>query len=277
MARKAQLHDIRPGRTLWMRDHRAWLPVVIEDVYWGSKGPKITYQRPDGTQGKQALTAFYGLPPAGASPSHGWTPRPDTEIPSPATLPPNRVAVEARDGQSLSPCTRDKARALVGLGLALWIEPSCLRLTYDVWAGSAMSRRIIGRDHGICTYCGQPATSVDHLLARSQGGLTQPDNLVAACHHCNQARGDRFLEIWLTRYPAAADHPVIAAYLAAGGTPTHCARMESLFADGIPDPRLCADSNDARQWIKRYRQHYPNEWARWMQSAPDVSTSRKNP
>lgn len=266
MTRKAQREDIKPGRRLWLRDHNTWLSVVVVDVYWGGHGPKVAYRRADGTRGKQTIAAFYQCP-AGASPDHALAPRPDSELPSSAPLPPGRVAVETRDGRPLSPCTRDKARALVGLGLALWIEPAYrIRLTYDLWAGSRMSRRVIQRDHGMCTYCGQPATSVDHLLARSQGGLTQPDNLVAACHRCNQARGDRPLEMWLTRHPAAAVHPVIATYLTDGGTPTHRARVEALFADGIPDPNLCADSNDARQWIKRYRQHHPDEWARWMQN-----------
>lgn len=31
----------------------------------------------------------------------------------------------------------------------------------------------------------------DHVIPRSRGGLTIPDNLVWACKRCNEAKGDR--------------------------------------------------------------------------------------
>ena len=46
-----------------------------------------------------------------------------------------------------------------------------------------------------CTYCGQPANSVDHLVPRSVDSSTQAhslDNLVASCVSCNSSKGNRF-------------------------------------------------------------------------------------
>ena len=193
---------------------------------------------------------------------------------SPALPTDDRVAVEAHDGQALSPCAREKARALVGLGLATWVEPEArLRLSYDVWAGKQMSRRIIRRDQGRCVYCGQRATSMDHLLGRARGGLTQPENLVAACTTCNTARDDQPLEEWLVAHPGAAIHPVIAAYLSSGGTPAHQARMAAIFAQGVPEASLCTSADDVNRWLKLYQQQNPGGWARLIrgQALPGVS------
>ena len=112
---------------------------------------------------------------------------------------------------------------------------------------------------------------MDHLLGRARGGLTQPENLVAACTACNTVRDDRPLEAWLVEHPAAAVHPVIAAYLASGGTAAHQARMDAIFAQGVPDPALCADANDVNQWLKLYRQQNPTGWARLIRgpASPD--------
>jgi 5-methylcytosine-specific restriction endonuclease McrA len=56
------------------------------------------------------------------------------------------------------------------MGFAMWVEPEIrLRLSYDVWAGKQMSQCIIRRDQGRCASCGQPATSMDHLLGHGFG------------------------------------------------------------------------------------------------------------
>lgn len=49
------------------------------------------------------------------------------------------------------------------------------------------------RDKYTCQYCGavMPARlEVDHIIPKSRGGSTTPDNLVSACHDCNHAKGD---------------------------------------------------------------------------------------
>jgi 5-methylcytosine-specific restriction endonuclease McrA len=49
---------------------------------------------------------------------------------------------------------------------------------------------ILRRDRFRCHWCGGRATTVDHLLARAEGGPRyDPANLVAACQPCNSKRG----------------------------------------------------------------------------------------
>jgi 5-methylcytosine-specific restriction endonuclease McrA len=59
----------------------------------------------------------------------------------------------------------------------------------------AISRRILRRDHFVCQLhlpgCDVIATTVDHVIARANGGLTTEANLVAACTHCTRPQGAR--------------------------------------------------------------------------------------
>jgi 5-methylcytosine-specific restriction endonuclease McrA len=59
-------------------------------------------------------------------------------------------------------------------------------------AGLAWSRAgVFARDDCRCGYCGQTATTIDHVLPRSRGGRNTWLNTVAACGGCNQRKGDR--------------------------------------------------------------------------------------
>lgn len=57
-----------------------------------------------------------------------------------------------------------------------------------------MRNLALQRDNYVCVYCGQNADTVDHLVARSKGGLDNIDNLVAACSRCNTLRGTSCVE-----------------------------------------------------------------------------------
>lgn len=55
-----------------------------------------------------------------------------------------------------------------------------------------------------CEYCGdglrKNEVTVDHVIPQSHGGSDDPDNLVAACRHCNSQKGDKDdadYEYWL--------------------------------------------------------------------------------
>ncbi|TQS44421.1 HNH endonuclease [Cryptosporangium phraense] len=50
---------------------------------------------------------------------------------------------------------------------------------------------VLARDGRRCGYCGRPASTVDHVLPRSRGGVNSWSNTVAACGPCNQRKGDR--------------------------------------------------------------------------------------
>jgi 5-methylcytosine-specific restriction endonuclease McrA len=56
-------------------------------------------------------------------------------------------------------------------------------------------RNIFARDGNQCQYCGRkfPMTelSLDHVLPRSQGGMTTWENIVCACVGCNVRKGGR--------------------------------------------------------------------------------------
>ena len=54
---------------------------------------------------------------------------------------------------------------------------------------------IYARDHYRCQYCGKKAAisdlTYDHVVPRSQGGLTEWTNIVTCCYLCNRRKGGR--------------------------------------------------------------------------------------
>ena len=53
---------------------------------------------------------------------------------------------------------------------------------------------ILNRDKYTCYFCGEYGDTIDHLLPRSKGGHTTPDNCVCACNLCNQTKANRDLD-----------------------------------------------------------------------------------
>jgi 5-methylcytosine-specific restriction endonuclease McrA len=72
--------------------------------------------------------------------------------------------------------------------------------------GLKLRFQILQRDNFTCRYCGRKAPDVvlhvDHVTPVSQGGLSEPDNLVAACEDCNLGKKDVLLiatpDAWTT-------------------------------------------------------------------------------
>jgi 5-methylcytosine-specific restriction endonuclease McrA len=56
-------------------------------------------------------------------------------------------------------------------------------------------RNIFARDQNRCQYCGHKYStsdlSIDHIVPRTQGGVTSWDNVVCACLDCNVRKGGR--------------------------------------------------------------------------------------
>jgi len=54
---------------------------------------------------------------------------------------------------------------------------------------------IYARDHNTCQYCDQrlprSELNLDHVVPRSQGGLSRWENVVCSCHACNRRKGGR--------------------------------------------------------------------------------------
>ena len=57
---------------------------------------------------------------------------------------------------------------------------------------------ILKRDGFTCQYCGRKAPEVeleiDHIVPVAKGGSNEIDNLITACHECNNGKFDRCLE-----------------------------------------------------------------------------------
>ena len=71
-------------------------------------------------------------------------------------------------------------------------------------AWKKMRKMILARDGFECGYCGQPATTVDHVQAVNKGGeILNPDNLIAACVSCNSKKQDKPSHLFLKRYSTA--------------------------------------------------------------------------
>jgi 5-methylcytosine-specific restriction endonuclease McrA len=83
---------------------------------------------------------------------------------------------------------------------------------YDRLPASAVTfsrRNVYKRDHYTCQYCGaQPGSeelTIDHVLPRSQGGISSWENCVLACIGCNKRKADRTLSqagMWPRSKPA---------------------------------------------------------------------------
>ncbi|WP_204206108.1 phage replisome organizer N-terminal domain-containing protein [Mammaliicoccus sciuri] len=48
-------------------------------------------------------------------------------------------------------------------------------------------------DERICAYCGENATTLDHIIPKSKGGSDSPENVVDCCKSCNSSKKDKYL------------------------------------------------------------------------------------
>ena len=52
-----------------------------------------------------------------------------------------------------------------------------------------------------CAYCGNHATTIDHIKAKARGGPTTLSNCVPACLRCNADKSQTSLWIWWIQQP----------------------------------------------------------------------------
>lgn len=56
----------------------------------------------------------------------------------------------------------------------------------------AVRLQVLTRDNHICSYCGNEADTVDHIIPLAAGGPPfDPNNLQAMCRKCNGKKQDR--------------------------------------------------------------------------------------
>lgn len=53
--------------------------------------------------------------------------------------------------------------------------------------------RVLARDDSTCAYCGREATTVDHIIAKANGGTDDESNLISACSPCNGRKGAKVM------------------------------------------------------------------------------------
>ena len=59
---------------------------------------------------------------------------------------------------------------------------------------------VLARDGYTCAYCGQDATTVDHIQSIKSGGdPVSLENMIACCARCNSAKGSRSQGVFLAR------------------------------------------------------------------------------
>lgn len=108
-------------------------------------------------------------------------------------------------------------------------QPEVLRLVRYVKTAFLYSRvpgwtkrGVLKRDRHSCGYCGEKATTVDHIQPISRGGRNSWQNTVAACHHCNARKANRT--------PSEAGMPLrVKAYAPS--------RSQLMIAERTPDER----------------------------------------
>jgi 5-methylcytosine-specific restriction endonuclease McrA len=59
-------------------------------------------------------------------------------------------------------------------------------------------------DH-CCGYCGDKATSLDHIIPRFKSGSSNRNNLIPACRRCNQNKASTEIEEWYTQQAFFSD------------------------------------------------------------------------
>ena len=126
--------------------------------------------------------------------------------------------------------------------LALFV-PTVVRLTKYVRvpyrAAVPLTRRaVFARDGGRCVYCRAPATSIDHVMPRSRGGMHVWENVVSCCRRCNHAKADRVITELGWRMPRTPAAPKGIAWRVLG-----TGRMNPQWRRYLDDPAL----DDAEQ------------------------------
>ncbi len=97
-----------------------------------------------------------------------------------------------------------------------------------------LSRKaIFARDGGRCVYCAAPATSIDHVVPRSRGGLHNWENVVSACHRCNHLKADRTLKDLGWRLRHTPKEPIGIAWRILGAGKPHSTWIQYLKPYGV--------------------------------------------
>ena len=74
---------------------------------------------------------------------------------------------------------------------AVFLEDLCPKFRFRQWRKS-----IHTFTDSSCIYCGKNSESIDHIVPRSRGGLSNTENCVPACLSCNGDKSDDEAFCW---------------------------------------------------------------------------------
>lgn len=79
---------------------------------------------------------------------------------------------------------------------------------------------VLARDGYVCYYCGQDATTVDHVQSIKSGGdPISLENMVASCARCNSSKGSRSQGVFLARFSTPPALPTYISPMTTGTVP----------------------------------------------------------
>ncbi|HPO63646.1 MAG TPA: HNH endonuclease [Candidatus Kapabacteria bacterium] len=147
------------------------------------------------------------------------------------SLTNSRVLVLNQGYEPVTICSTKKAVLLLFLTKAELVEeredkyirsvsrcfpfPSVIRLSNYIkvpYKKIELSRKnVLRRDENRCQYCGKRdiEMTIDHIIPKSRGGTDSWENLVTACKHCNNKKGNRTPEeanMKLIKMPRKPNH-----------------------------------------------------------------------
>ncbi|WP_175987058.1 HNH endonuclease [Bacillus sp. Marseille-Q1617] len=98
----------------------------------------------------------------------------------------------------------EKAVQMVDEKVAYIVNPKLIRKYFD----RETFRKLVFRRYGnCCIYCEDEATTIDHVIPKSQGGISSFANCVPACSQCNEAKGSMNVEEFLYYYDLSTTIP----------------------------------------------------------------------
>lgn len=108
------------------------------------------------------------------------------------------ITVVSKTGRLLYPCSREKAEKLVDKEHAEWLSDRSIVLIMTKHEKQRIRNEVLERDDYICQYCGaeldEETATVDHVIPKSKGGSSYPDNMVCSCQQCNLEKGNMMPE-----------------------------------------------------------------------------------
>ena len=81
-------------------------------------------------------------------------------------------------------------------------DPNTCKRFYTKLCKLLFKNKILQETNYRCIYCNGLATTLDHIIAKNNGGNTLQSNLVGACETCNKSKGTTYWRVWFKAQPS---------------------------------------------------------------------------